>query len=443
MTPHSRPIARHRIWYYEGERIVGPRLPQELAHGMRANVGVVVDQQRSERIERHVRVPQEVGPPLGVAQLLRWGGVQREHEIEATSPSSCFARSTHVQRAALAALAAEVSRVLPGFGDVTYPDWSSLLSRLYRDGPKGLVVVLAEFTDLVAASSELPSVLRNHVDTSTGNVAIAISGSSQSMMHSLVLDSLQPLFGRSTELLRLTPMWIGWMARALSVEATEAAVEAWSVIGGVPRYWELFQGRALWEAVAERILDPQGPLHPRAGRTLYRIADPFLRFLFHFVEPNRSQLEAGNLDLVLARVRSALPGFVGPVWEDLARASVPRLGRFAGNYQPAARWWGSTPTGSVELDIVARHTDGQRLLVAEAKRTVQSSEADGLLRHLETHAARVPELAGQPHEAVLFVLNGGTKAWNHPRVVGPAEVIEALGGEAKLDRRTDVCLPDP
>ncbi|MBT9555894.1 MAG: ATP-binding protein [Myxococcales bacterium] len=353
--------------------------------------------------------------------------------------------------------------------------------------------------------------LRNHIDTSSGNVTIAISGSSQSMMHSLVLDSLQPLFGRSTELLRLTPMSIGWMAQALSVETAEAAVEAWAVIGGVPRYWELFQGRAFWEAVAEQILDPQGPLHREperllrdeltdhrraasiltlvgagchrlseiAGRlgvpssdlsrpirllldvgflalevpfersqrdtrrTLYRIADPFLRFWFHFVEPNRSQLEAGNLDLVLARVRSTFPGFVGPVWEDLARASVPRLGRFAGNYQPAARWWGSTPAGPVELDVVARHTDGQRLLVAEAKRTAQLSEVDGLLRDLETRAARVPELAGQPREAVLFVLNGGTNAWSHPRVIGPAEVIEALGGEAWSERRTDVRPKDP
>ncbi|MBT9558992.1 MAG: ATP-binding protein, partial [Myxococcales bacterium] len=77
------------------------------------------------------------------------------------------AREAHVQRAALAA---EAGRVLPGFGDVTYPDWTSLLSRLYRDGPKGLVVVLDEFTDLVDASPELPSVLRNHIDTSSGNV---------------------------------------------------------------------------------------------------------------------------------------------------------------------------------------------------------------------------------------------------------------------------------
>ena len=58
---------------------------------------------------------------------------------------------------------------------------------------------------------------------------------------------------------------------------------------------------------------------------LYRIADPFLRFWFRFVEPNRSRLEAAPVDAVRADIERAWAHHVGSVWEDLARASVPRI----------------------------------------------------------------------------------------------------------------------
>jgi AAA+ ATPase superfamily predicted ATPase len=59
-------------------------------------------------------------------------------------------------------------------------------------------------------------------------------------------------------------------------------------------------------------------------RTAYRLADPFLRFWFRFVEPNRSRLEAGLVTGVGLEVTAALPLHVSSVWEDLLRESVPR-----------------------------------------------------------------------------------------------------------------------
>lgn len=48
---------------------------------------------------------------------------------------------------------------------------------------------------------------------------------------------------------------------------------------------------------------------PRSSkRALYRIADPFLRTWYRFVEPNRSRLGAGLLSLVGAEVQRAWPG---------------------------------------------------------------------------------------------------------------------------------------
>ncbi len=103
-------------------------------------------------------------------------------------------------------------------------------------------------------------------------------------------------------------------------------------------------------------------------RTTYHVADPFLRFWFRFVEPNRSRLEAGNLDAVAADVRHALGSHVAGVWEDLARASVPRLTLAGRRWRPASRWWGpGRDRRPLEIDVVAESEDGSAVLLGEAK----------------------------------------------------------------------------
>ncbi|MGE0789801.1 MAG: DUF234 domain-containing protein [Sandaracinaceae bacterium] len=58
-------------------------------------------------------------------------------------------------------------------------------------------------------------------------------------------------------------------------------------------------------------------------RTLYRIGDPFLRTFARFVEPNRSRLGAGHVDIVKEEIAAAWPRHVGEHWERLAREAVP------------------------------------------------------------------------------------------------------------------------
>ena len=43
---------------------------------------------------------------------------------------------------------------------------------------------------------------------------------------------------------------------------------------------------------------PFGESHRGGKRSLYRVADPFLRTWYRFVEPNRSRLEAGDIEAV-------------------------------------------------------------------------------------------------------------------------------------------------
>lgn len=103
-------------------------------------------------------------------------------------------------------------------------------------------------------------------------------------------------------------------------------------------------------------------------RTAYRLADPFLRFWFRFVEPNRSRLETGLVAGVGREVRATLPLHVSSVWEDLVRESVPRAHYFGQTWGPASSWWGpGLDRSPLKIDVVALSTDGSELLVGEVK----------------------------------------------------------------------------
>ena len=164
---------------------------------------------------------------------------------------------------------------LQGFGDSDYPGWLPLLRRLSRDartanwrGP----LVLDEFPCLVTSSPTLPSILQNWIDqeSSSGGLLVAIAGSSQRMMQGMVLDASAPLYGRALEAIALQPLPAGWIGRALGLDAAVKMVQAYTVWGGIPRYWELAEpfDVALNVAVERLVLDPLGPLHKEPDRLL-------------------------------------------------------------------------------------------------------------------------------------------------------------------------------
>lgn len=160
-------------------------------------------------------------------------------------------------------------------------------------------------------------------------------------------------------------------------------------------------------------------------RTLYRVDDPFLRTWYRFVEPNRSRLGAGMIDVVSEDVARAWPQHVGEHWEALVREAVPRMTIGGRRWGPPSRWWGRDASGApLELDVVAASVDGRRVLVGEAKRSASAREARDTLHALEDRARRVPELAGAELEVCVFVLQKGRLA--DPRVLGAADVIAAL-----------------
>lgn len=372
------------------------------------------------------------------------------------------------------ALARQISSLLPGFHEVEYPSWEVLLEHWERRAPAGAILVLDELPYLVASAAELPSMLQSWVDRPARRTHVVLCGSSQRMMHSLVLDGTSPLYGRAREALRVGPLPFEALVQAFRVTPT-VAVEHHAVWGGVPRYWEMaVEHASRSEAIASLVLDPLGPLHRepdrlladeqrdvarpasilsligagchrlseiggRLGipgtalsrplallqelglvrrelpfgsslrdskRTYYVLADSFLRFWYRFVEPNRSRLEAGQIDLVLSEVEDAWPDFLGHAWEDLARESVARVSIRGGRWKPASRWWGpGLDRRPLELDVVAESArDPRRVLVGEAKLTLGARQAAEALAELRSRAARCPALQDREVIPTLWVL---------------------------------------
>ena len=113
---------------------------------------------------------------------------------------------------------------------------------------------------------------------------------------------------------------------------------------------------------------PFGASSRDTKRSLYRIADPFLRFWFRHVEPNRSRLEAGQILAVGREIQARFAEHVAGVWEDLVRASIPRRRYFGRTWGEARSWWGPGRDRSpLEIDVVAASTDGTALLLGEVE----------------------------------------------------------------------------
>lgn len=402
-------------------------------------------------------------------------------------------RESALQRTALAA---EIARRLPGFDRVTYPDWDALFARAWEEAPPATVLAIDEFPALVSVAPEMPSLLQRYVDRpGAGGPHLALAGSSQRMMQGLILDRTAPLYGRASEVLKIVPLPCGWIRKALHLRDDRAAIEAYAIWGGVPRYWELAADFSNPEAAVQAlILSPLGVLHdepPRlllddlrdltqvtsiltligqgchrlseiAGRlgkpatslsrpmdrllelglvcrdlpfgaslrdtkrSLYRIADPFLRFWFRFVEPNRSRLEARQIPAVAREIQAQFAQHVAGVWEALVRDSIPRQRYFQRTWGEARSWWGSGRDRSpLELDVVAESTDGAALLLGEVTWT-KTPDLDRLSATLRRKADNLPLAEGRRVFLGVWTPAVPGRSGRGVRCFGPQDVLRVL-----------------
>ena len=160
-----------------------------------------------------------------------------------------------------ALLAKVISQVFSDFDKLTYPDWESLFRAVNYRALNRLTLCLDEFPYLVEQSPELPSVLQRLIDEKQLKYNLVLCGSSHNMMYGLFLDATAPLYGRADEIMKLAPIQLPYIGEALGLDAMDA-IEEYAVWGGVPRYWELREGRkSLADALWHNVFSVNGTLY--------------------------------------------------------------------------------------------------------------------------------------------------------------------------------------
>jgi AAA+ ATPase superfamily predicted ATPase len=94
------------------------------------------------------------------------------------------------------------------------------------------------------------------------------------------------------------------------------------------------------------------------GSASWSVSDPFFRFWFRYVYPNRSRLQRGRVDEVCKAILADIDNHMGGVFEQVCRDWAGRYSTdpaLAGAEDIGAYW---TRTHDVEIDLVAREPKG-------------------------------------------------------------------------------------
>ncbi|MGH9114546.1 MAG: DUF234 domain-containing protein, partial [Acidimicrobiales bacterium] len=119
----------------------------------------------------------------------------------------------------------------------------------------------------------------------------------------------------------------------------------------------------------KRLVAVDVPAGSRSGRLRhYRIADPYLRFWFRFVEPHLRNVEVGRTDLPIRSFEASWAAWRGKAIEPIVREAVlllaPRLDAFA-SVESVAGWWDRK--GLHEYDLVGSAGGGAPVAVGSIK----------------------------------------------------------------------------
>lgn len=107
--------------------------------------------------------------------------------------------------------------------------------------------------------------------------------------------------------------------------------------------------------------------HDKARYARYYLADPFLRFYYRMVEPNRSFLSQQIYEPVLRNFKEQLRPFVAAAFEELCRTWTLAQGR-AGKLPFTPEFVGSDwHGGEVQADVVAVNWREAQVMIGEAK----------------------------------------------------------------------------
>jgi AAA+ ATPase superfamily predicted ATPase len=179
----------------------------------------------------------------------------------------------------------------------------------------------------------------------------------------LVLDPLGSLYDEPNRLLleesssHLRPILdaIGLGSHRLSEIAARIGQPVTSFTRSMQRLMEL--------DLIEREI-PFGEDEHNSKKSLYKINDPFLRFWFKVVSPQRSFLTQAKSLQRQNYLKKTIQPLFSVTWEDLCRSAIFSLAPGNKDFNPAGRYWHKS---EAEWDVLTESIDRQTIFIGEAK----------------------------------------------------------------------------
>jgi hypothetical protein len=150
--------------------------------------------------------------------------------------------------------------------EVEFRTWDSLFDYWldHADFRKKVVLVIDEFQYLAKVNNAFPSLFQRIWDEklTKKNVLVILCGSLINMMYSTTLSYKSPLYGRRSSQMNLEPIRFSEFSEFFPHLNLEKQIEFYSVIGGVPKYLEIFDSKkSLLSNIREHILSKSGYLY--------------------------------------------------------------------------------------------------------------------------------------------------------------------------------------
>lgn len=144
--------------------------------------------------------------------------------------------------------------------EFSYVSWDAAFveaGRLARE--ERLVLILDEFTYVMQADPEVPSILQHAWDhrLKASNLFLILSGSLAGIIQRTALDYQSPLYGRATARLKLQPLPFSALMDMLPNYQADRRLAVYAITGGIPAYIEQFDDQLnILQNLQERIVSP-------------------------------------------------------------------------------------------------------------------------------------------------------------------------------------------
>jgi uncharacterized protein len=164
-------------------------------------------------------------------------------------------------------------------------------------------------------------------------------------------------------------------------------------------------------------------------RTLYKIKDPFMRFWFKIVAPQRSFFSQSASSTRRLLIKNNLQPLFSIAWEELCRSAISNFTYENYLFGGASRYWHKS---DVEWDILSESADGKALLIGEAKWLSKTPTAAWIYKTIEELQAKgLPPESKHLKQRLFYVLfvSEKPKSLNLPlnvKVIDSMELIKYL-----------------